>query len=299
MSYHVKKRIIFNKYRIKKLICKTHFSELYEGININDKELVAIKMEPKKSKYLLLESEAYFLMDLKCVGIPKLISYGTSNGYNVLIEELLGPSIQSLWVLRENKNQKELIKDICMLSIQSLNLFEYIHSKNIIHRDIKPHNFLIGRKDPKTIYLIDFGFARKYRSSRTGKHIKFNNIKIAYGTLRYMSKNANKGYELSRRDDLESFGYMIIYLAKNNLPWINLEKPNLSRFKLNQAIYLLKNTVTSEQLCNNLPEEFSIFIEYIRNLKFEQNPDYCYLKGLFISVLSRNEQKNDLYFLGL
>ena len=82
-------------------------------------------------------------MNLKGLGIPKLISYGISNGYNVLIEELLGPSIESQWALRKNKNEKELIKDICMLSIQILNLFEYIHSKNVVHRDIKPRQIFL------------------------------------------------------------------------------------------------------------------------------------------------------------
>ena len=114
-----------------------------------------------------------------------------------------------------------------------------------------------------------------------------------------MSRNANRGYELSRRDDLESFGYMIIYLAKNNLPWINLEKSKLEKNKIIQVIYKIKNSITSEQLCKDLPEEFNIFIKYVRNLKFEQKPDYFYLKGLFISVLSRNEQKMIYYFLGL
>ena len=293
-----KKRVFFKKYQIKKLICKTPLSELYEGINIKDNELIAIKIEQqnKNKNYNLLESEAYFLLNLKGFGIPKLISYGTSNGYNVLIEELLGPSIQSLWDLRKKTNEKVLIKDICMLSIQILNLLEYIHSKDVIHRDIKPENFLIGRKDPTTIYLTNFGLARKYRSSRTGKHIKYNIIKKAYGTIRYMSRNANKGYELSRRDDLESFGYMIIDLAKNDLPWINLEKSNLEKIKIIKEIYNLKNSVTSEQICKNLPEEFNHIIKYIRNLEFEQNPDYSYLKGLFLSVLSRNLQKNDLLF---
>ena len=111
-----------------------------------------------------------------------------------------------------------------------------------------------------------------------------------------MSRNANKGYELSRRDDLESFGYMIIYLAKNNLPWLYLENSISDISKLNKAIYIFKNSITSEQLCKDLPEEFNNFIKYVRNLDFEQNPDYSYLKGLFMSVLSRNELKNDLLF---
>ena len=241
MSNEKKNRLFFNKYLTKKLICKTLTSEIYKGININNNENVAIKVEKRINKFKLLESEAYFLITLKGFGIPKIITYGKSGKYNILIEDLLGPSIQILWDLKKNRNEKELIKDICMLSIQVLDRLEYIHSKNIIHRDIKQNNFLIGIKDPNIIYLIDFGFSRKYRSSRTGKHIKFQKVKIINGSLRYMSRNSNRGYELSRRDDLESFGYMVIYLATRYLPWLFLEHLNLEKNILIQTIYKLKN----------------------------------------------------------
>ena len=290
------KRLFFNKYKIKKLIVKTNWSYLYEGINIKDNESVAMKLEKKALKYNVLESEAYLLLNLKGLGIPKIISYGKSGIYNVLIEELLGPSIYNLIELKKKSNQKQLIKDICLLSIQILDRLEYIHSKNIIHRDIKPDNFLIGRKDPHIIYLIDFGLARKYRSSRTGKHIQFKKINKLFGSYRYMSRYANSAYELSRRDDLESFGYMIIYLATNYLPWISTQNLKLKNKILIEAIYKLKNSTTPEQLCKGLPEEFVELMKYIRNLEFEQDPDYNYLRGLFISILSRKEQKNDELF---
>ena len=183
-----------------------------------------------------------------------------------------------------------------MISIQILDRLEYIHSKNVIHRDIKSDNFLIGRKDPYIVYLIDFGLAHKYRSSRTGKHIQFKKVNKIFGSYRFMSRYANSSYELSRRDDLESFGYMIIYLATNYLPWISTQNLKLKKKILIEAIYKLKNSATPEQLCKGLPEEFVEIIKYIRNLEFEQDPDYDYLKGLFISILSRMEQRNDSLF---
>ena len=224
-------RLFFNKYKAKKLIYKTNLSSIYEGINIKDNEPVAIKLEKKSSKLALLESEAYFLFYLKGYGIPKIITYGNSGLYKVLVEELLGLSIHCLWEMRKRykTGSKLLIKDVCMIALQGLERLEFIHSKNIIHRDIKPHNFLCGKNNPETIYLIDFGFARKYMSSRTGKHIKYKWIKYAYGSFRYYSINANKGYELSRRDDLESFGYMLVYLAKQYLPWISTEELNIDK----------------------------------------------------------------------
>ena len=294
--YKFNRNLFFNKYKIKELIYKSSFSLVYKGININSDEPVSIKFEKKASKFNLLESEAYFLYILKGLGIPKIITYGISGPYNILIEELLGKSLNHIWYFKKIKNQKELLKNVCMIALQGLDRLEYIHSKDIIHRDIKPDNFLIGRKDPNTIYLIDFAFSRKFRSSRTGKHIQFKDIKREIGSLRYMSLNANKGFELSRRDDLESFGYLIIYLAKNSLPWIYLEKLKSEKRILNKEILKLKSSNGFIEWCKGLPKEFIDYIQYTRNLKFEQEPNYKYLKNLFISVLLINNDKIDYLF---
>ena len=144
------KQIIFNKYKLQKLVNKSAFSCVYRGINIKSKELVSIKLENRKSIYNLLESEAYFLIYLKGFGIPNIITYGKRGKYNILIQELLGPSLNDILKLRKIK-KKFPIKDTCMFALQALDRLEYIHSKYIIHRDIKPHNFLIGRKDPNVI----------------------------------------------------------------------------------------------------------------------------------------------------
>ena len=295
-TLNLNNRLYFNRFKTKKIIDQTTYCQLYEGINIKNNELVAMKYERRNGKNNLLESEAYFLINLKGYGIPRIIAYGRTGKYNLLIEELLGPSLISLLKLRNHNDRKQLLKDICMISLQGLERLEYIHSKNVIHKDIKPHNFLIGLKDPSIIYLIDFGFSRKYRSSRTGKHIKFKNLKSATGSISYISLNGNRGFELSRRDDLESFGYMIIFLAKNQLPWTFIGKLNLDANKMFIEILRLKFSTTPEILCKDLPEEFIHYIKYVRKLEFEENPDYNYLKGLFISVLSRNELKNDSLF---
>ena len=289
------KSIIFNKYRIKKLIASTHFGWLYEGINIKEKEPVAMKFEKKSSKYNLLESEAYILFYLKGFGIPKLISYGKSGPFNILIEELLGLSIQAIWNDKKYNN-KYKIKDISMIALQCLDRLEYIHSKYIIHRDIKPLNITIGKENPNIIYLIDFGFAHKYRSTRTGKHIKYNNIKKILGSMRYLSINANKGYEQSRRDDLESLGYMLIYLAKNNLPWIEIEKQKIPKTKKYKLVYLSKKKNVPEKLCSGLPKGFIDYFKYVKKLEFEQDPDYNHLKKLFLDILDSNNYKNEFIF---
>ena len=290
---NLSKRLVFNKYRVKKLIATTPFGWIYDGVNEKNNEPVALKFEKIGGKYNLLEGEAYFLFNLKGYGLPKIISFGKTGFFNCLIEELLGITIEDLWESKKMiKNYK--LKYVCMLALQVIDRLEYIHSRSIIHRDMKANNLVIGRKDPETIYLIDFGFARKYRSSRTGKHIKFKNLKKAIGNLRYISINGNRGYEQSRRDDLEALGYMLIYLANNSLPWVNPEISKMDNKVQKFAVTLrLKQSTKPEQLCTGLPIEFLKYINYCRNLEFEQDPNYDYIRDLFMSILTRTNQLKD------
>jgi len=294
INRNIENQIFFSKYKVEKLINKSEFSCVYKGINIISKESIAIKIENRSAMNNILESEAYILFMLKGIGIPNFISYGKNIKYNILVEELLGLSLNDISKLKKIKNRFP-IKDICMIAIQGLDRLEFIHSKNIIHRDIKPHNFLIGRKDEKIIYLIDFGFAKKYKSSRTGKFIKFSNLRKLFGSMAFSSINANSGYEQSRRDDLESLGYMLIFLAKNNLPWMNIGIMKNKKEEANEICKLKKRTEI-ENLCEGLPEEFRDYINYCRKLEFEQDPNYKYLRYLFSLVLTKNNQKNDLHF---
>ena len=162
-------KIFFKKYKTVKLISKSKFSSIYEGINIKTKEKIAIKLE-EKNKYNLLEKEAYTLFSIKGYGIIDLLSFGKNTKYNIMIQPLLGDSIHNFF-LSQFKNFS--LSDICLISLQCLERIEWIHKNDIIHRDIKPDNFLFGIKDPRTIYLIDFGLSKKYRSKRTLKHIKY------------------------------------------------------------------------------------------------------------------------------
>ena len=287
-------KLIFNKYRLKSLIHSSNLGKLYEGINEKENIPVAIKMEKRNRNINILESEAYYLMNLKGYGIPKLITFGHHGLYNVLIEELLGLSLEN--ILTSKTFRKFSLKDVCMIALQALDRLEFIHSKYIIHRDIKPNNFVIGRKDPELIYLIDFGLSRKYKSSRTGKHIQFQNRKLIYGSALFLSINGNKGYEQSRRDDLESLGYMLIYLANGYIPWENLTKLNINIHKRFFLIYKMKNSISTQSLCKKLPKEMATYINYCKKLYFDQDPDYNYLKSLFYVILYQINQKNDLKF---
>ena len=288
-------KLIFNKYRVKSFNELSNLCWTFVGENIKNNEPVFMKIEKKNLKYNFLESEAYCLINLKGFGIPRIISYGKVGKYNILVEELLGKSLHELWKLR-NIKEKLNIKNVCMVALQALDRLEYIHSKNYIHRDIKPQNFVNGRKDPNIIYIIDFGFSHQYKSSRTGKHIKFKSKNLTMGSLSYLSINANIGYEASRRDDLESLGYMLIFLAIEDLPWLRIEDLNISKIIKFKKIYNLKKTTSVEKLCEGLPEEFAKYINYTRKLDFEEDPDYDYLRSLFSSILVKNQEKNDLNF---
>ena len=292
MSNSLLQNLIFGKYRILELLGKGSSSTVFMGKNIILGENVAIKVEEWKKQENLLEDEAYILFKLKGNGVPEVKSFGKHGKYKILVLTLLGNSIGKYF---KNSNKNFSIKDICMIAIQLIERLEYIHSKDIIHRDIKPDNLLEGKKTKRLLYLIVFGLAKKYRSSRTGKHIKFSIPKKLTGTARFASTNALRGVEQSRRDDLESAGYFLIYLAKKGfLPWQSIKiKDKMERYK---QIYLLKKSIKPEKLCSQLPNEFCQYIKYVRELKFEENPNYNYMKGLFINILTKIGYKNDLFF---
>jgi casein kinase I family protein HRR25 len=274
------------------LIGNGAFGYVYKGKNVIDNEPVAIKVEDWKLQGNLLQSEAYILFDLKGKGVPEVKSFGKLGKYKILVETLLYKSIDEIF----NKLKGNFtIKDVCMIAIQLIERLEYIHSKFIIHRDLKPENILLDKETKRIIYLIDFGLAKKYRSGRTGKHIQFSLPKKLTGTARYASTNAIRGAEQSRRDDLESAGYVLLYLAKKgNLPWRGLKEFNrIERFK---QIYLMKKYIEPEQLSSELPIEFCEYIKYVKKLKFHEDPNYNYIKNLFINALTKLDSKNDLNF---
>ena len=253
-----------------------------------------MKVQNKKQKYGTLEKEAYYLIHLKGIGIPKIISYGFSGKYNILIEELLGKSLEQLFKENSNKPKRIRLKDMIMAGIQIIERLEFIHSKYIIHLDIKPNNFLVGKSNSSLIYIIDFGFAKKYRSSKTGKHIKYSINNHFSGNLKFSTANTMKGIEPSRRDDLESLGYMLIYLFNQELPWDNIKAKN--KFLLSQKIFELKNLVSTKLLCKGLPKEMEEYMKYVKSLKFEENPNYYYLNKIMGNMLRKINEINDLNF---
>ena len=287
-------KLIFGKYKINKRIGKGSNSIIFSGININNQELVALKIQEKSLLNENIEKEAYYLLQLKGYGIPKIISFGYFGKYNILIEELLGKSLEDLFKQNKNKEKSIILKDMIMTGIQLIDRIEYIHSKNILHLDIKPNNFLVGYKDPSLIYIIDFGLSKKYRSSRTGRHISFSKRKYFSGNLKYSSVNNLKGIISSRRDDLESLGYMLIYLYKNILPWDNIEA--ISKAEIANKLFYIKTLIPVNILCKDLPKEMTEFMIYTKSLKFDEKPNYSYMRNLFEIMLKKLSNANDLKF---
>jgi len=274
-------KIFFGKYKPEKKLGEGSFGKIYSAINVSDGEHYALKMESKENGQSLLESEAYILCYLKGYGIPAVKSYGFSGNYNIMVMELLGKSLEDIF--QENK-QHFLLKTVCLIAIQMIDRLEFIHNKHIIHRDIKPDNFVIGlKKKNNIIYLLDFGLAKKYRSSRTLQHNKYSLNKKLTGTARYASINALKGGEQSRRDDLEAVGYVLMYFLLGKLPWQGLKvQRKEERYK---KIYEKKKSTTPEELCQGYPEQLCEYVKYTRNMEFEQNPNYEYLRKLFKKIL--------------
>ncbi|KAI1234250.1 hypothetical protein IHE44_0003967 [Lamprotornis superbus] len=190
---------------------------------------------------------------------------------------------------------KFTMKTVLMLADQMISRIEYVHTKNFIHRDIKPDNFLMGiGRHCNKLFLIDFGLAKKYRDNRTRQHIPYREDKNLTGTARYASINAHLGIEQSRRDDMESLGYVLMYFNRTSLPWQGLKAATkkqkyekISEKKMSTPVEVLcKVFAASHGLMNTVdfqgfPAEFAMYLNYCRGLRFEEAPDYMYLRQLF------------------
>lgn len=256
---------------------------------------VAIKFEPRKSDAPQLRDEFRSYRTLNGTpGVPQVHYFGQEGLHNVLVIDLLGPNLEDLF---DMCGRKFTIKTVCMAAKQMVTRVQAIHEKSLIYRDIKPDNFLIGvpgTKNANTIHIIDFGMAKHYRDPKTKIHIPYRERKSLSGTARYMSINTHLGREQSRRDDLESLGHVFMYFLRGGLPWQGLRAAtNKQKY---EKIGEKKQTTPISELCEGFPEEFAIYMNYVRKLGFEETPDYDFLRELFTKVLKTLNEPEDGVF---
>ena len=284
---------VFNEYKLLKKIGQGSFGSIYEAESLTSKKLYAIKLEDMKQNQNILEEESIILSYLNMPRVPRIKSFGYKGTFIILVMELLGKSLDKIF--NELPSKKMTLRCVCNIALQLLSILEIMHNNNVIHRDIKPGNIAIGIKEKsKYIYLLDFGLSKKYIDEKTNKHYNFEKNNKLIGNARYSSINALEGGTQSRRDDLESLGYLLLFFLLGRLPWQGYVS-NSKEDKYYKITEIKKKT-TAKELCENLPIQFEQYIIYTRNLKYEATPDYNYLKNLFHTLLKENNWPFDYYY---
>ncbi|KAJ6221366.1 hypothetical protein RDWZM_007178 [Blomia tropicalis] len=284
--------IIDSHYRLIKQIYSGTFSDIYMGEHIQTGEKIAAKLESIKCRIPLLQIEHRFYRKLFGeIGIPFIMFYGQCDQHTVLVMPLLGPSLESVFDMCKRQFS---MKTILYIAIQLLTRFETIHRHGIVFRDVHTENFLLGVEDKiNVIHVIDFALAKSFVDETTGKHISLKTQTNRYvGTIRFLSLNGHRGCEQSRRDDLESIGYILLYFLKQGkLPWSGLRK--LAGKVRYQKIYEYKSSIPIETLFHGFPIEFTNYLRYVRALEFEDEPNYQYMQTLFINLFQRENYRDD------
>jgi len=279
------KNIFITNYELINKIGSGSFGEVYIVKNAIDKKLYAAKIEESTDKNRLKSEYNIYKKINKynnIEGIPKVYNYiQTDTKYNIMIMELLGPCLDSVF---DNYDRKFSLSTIFKLSLDMFSLIEQFHKRGFIHRDIKPGNFIFNYGKPlTTLHITDFGLSKPYIID--GEHIEAKYDRSLIGTARYCSQNIHWGFEPSRRDDLESICYVLIYLFKGVLPWQGLKKDK-NKTQV-QKIGDKKNTISTELLCKDMPICYQEILDYVKKLKFEEKPDYKYINELLNADIKR------------
>lgn len=261
------------------------FSKVFSAIDVVSSKPVAIKYPRDSCGAALLENEAKIMASLvKCeckfhLDVPKLLD--ASQCPKFIVMERVGQSI--LQLLGEKPHFP--LKTVLLVGLKTLDALESIHKCGIVHRDVKPDNIAtaLALADSK-LYLIDVGLSYAYM--RGNMHVSYSETEDFRGTPFFCSTNSLKGVKCTRRDDLESLGYVLVYLAAGQLPWFQVPYP--SRDALKNILYI-REKVGINKLCKGLDSAFREFLTYCQGLKFEEKPNYKHLRSLLVSAALRAE----------
>lgn len=255
-------------------------AKVYEVYDKSDNTLKAMKIGKRQVEN---ETEVYSELDGETVvGFPKMHHYDFDRyerfGLVLLVQDRLGHSVDKMRRLHVDGTLN--IKSIMMLGIQMITRLEEVHKMGFVHQDLKPQNLLAGREDPRTVYLTDFGLARRFRDAETGEHVEMGTTAGTVGTALYISTNAGKHLTQSRRDDLEALAYVLIELYCGRLPWDVRPGEGMGFEEFAQEVHKKKVNVTIRKMVRSMPVELGTYLRTVRKLKFDEEPDYDLLRGL-------------------
>lgn len=278
--------ILHDRFKLLKPLGKGKFSFVYKALDLQTKNEVAVKMQKKnimfQSKSILYNENTILLKLKNLEGVPINKLFIEGKDQDLLILPLYEETLRDL----HNRLGSINLKSVLILALELVDILENVHSKNIIHLDLKPENIMVGSNDStflKQIFLIDYGLSKLYIDEITQKHITMENKSLFEGTLSYSSLNCHMGLSLSRRDDLESLGYILIEMLKGSLPWQHIHEVNIEeRFNI---VKKMKEEMKIEKLCKGIPKGFCDYFKYVKNMKFEEKPDYNYLKEIFHVIM--------------
>ena len=281
--------IFFDKYKTIKKLGEGSFGKVYKA-EYNG-EYYALKFESRTRNKSLLEMESTIMAYLQGPNIPFIKSFGYSGDYNLLVMQYMDKSLEDIFHIRKTFS----IKTTAMIGFQLIGVLHFIHDKNFIHRDVKPDNCVMGSDElNENLYLIDFGLAKKYRSSRTLQQYPMTKKKKLTGTARYASIHALEGLEQSRRDDMESVGYVMAYLLRGGLPWQGLKiKTKENKYK---NILEKKKEISSAELFKGFPSEFAEILDNVKKLEYLEEPEYEMLRNKLLSLCKRLNYKFDFIY---
>jgi serine/threonine protein kinase len=271
------------------------FGVIHLGELLSTGEQVAVKLEMQNAPHPQLMSEGNVYRHLTDgPGIPKVHWFGLHEPlYNVMVMDMLGPSLQDLFAYC---GRQFSVKTTLMLADQMLEIMEFIHNHQYVHRDIKPDNFLMGAGDKANrVFIVDFGLAKKMTIQRFSVgHIGRHLVHAMVGTVRYASIHAHMGLDEGFRDDLESLAYCWTYFLRGRLPWQGIAaRTKEEKFA---RIHEMKKTITSSALCEGLPAEFAQYLDYVKHLRKEDRPDYKRVRQLFRSLAAVRGFEYDFEF---